>query len=886
MKSIHFPVNTVLPTEQRGSRSKTLTAMVLLPTLLFMLLLASSVLLELANATDEIGVISHRLVADGGNIQLRDISTGFSDLQTVLLGDAFSVEVLDVWTDWSQESPVYYNKTESYLEWTLHVNDERVSTGWYRLDDTAIRQNEPLNVGNATLHKGGRNTVQVELRLVVTELLVDNLESLLSSDQSTDSPTIQTNYHDFSLNIQRDYMAYSGFWTLSPIFIVMLLAVWLRIMELALFGGILLGSCMIHGSFRDGFVHSIMTYLMDSIVHRDNAMVLAFLFILGGLTAVMEKSGGMKAFGQWVASMSTASTNGQKSQSSRSSRVLIQLYAMASSALFYFDDYTSYLVVGSAFRGAFQDLGISAEKLALILNTTASAMGNLLPLTSWLGFELSLISTELSKIAALESSSQHTEVPTSALSVILQSIRYQFVPVLTLFIVFLLIVADRDYGPMLIVERKAQLRRHRDNQRSSGQGEKSAASQENEHGSRTPLPSETEPISSNAPDPETPCRVYNLAVPSLVLLSLIILVFFLTGRANSPDNAGFVELLEHANPFQALLIGSVSATLLVVLFYRQQIKKSNRLYFGFPAAEELMAMYHSKLEKRRDEVEEPSTEGITEEKPEEEFNTKLRAGRSLLSLQASFKTFVLGMEQMFPNAPLLVLSWTLGSVIEILGANRFFAGVLSGIRVESLPAAVFGISALMSCAIGGETTAILFPLVMTPAWLSANGDMGIFYASISGIFAGSVAGEQGTPLSDNVVLTSAVSRCSVCSHAATQAAYVYVASAIGVVFGYIAVGWGWYSLSIAYVVCIGVLSVFIALVAKPIDSSKGTFDPLTDAYIRLCGNTTELYTLKEEIATTRVSVGPTTTEFSSLDCDEESQPEVQQQHCYPLEWSC
>ena len=80
---------------------------------------------------------------------------------------------------------------------------------------------------------------------------------------------------------------------------------------------------------------------------------------------------------------------------------------------------------------------------------------------------------------------------------------------------------------------------------------------------------------------------------------------------------------------------------------------------------------------------------------------------------------------------------------------------------------------------------------MTPAWIAANGDMAIFYSSISGIYAGSVAGEQGTPLSDNVVLTAAVSHCTIGSHALTQMTYVNTVSTIGAMFGYIAVVLSW-----------------------------------------------------------------------------------------------
>ena len=158
--------------------------------------------------------------------------------------------------------------------------------------------------------------------------------------------------------------------------------------------------------------------------------------------------------------------------------------------------------------------------------------------------------------------------------------------------------------------------------------------------------------------------------------------------------------------------------MVTVIFYRQQIKKGkNRLYFGFPLLEQAIAVYHAKYRQEGQQTEsqdppEPSEEGVAVDENNDEKTAKVafQAGESLLSLETSFNSFLLGMEQMFLNAVLLVLSWTLGAVVEILGANRFFSTLLSGIQVESLPAAVFGISALMSRGLGGGTSAILFPL--------------------------------------------------------------------------------------------------------------------------------------------------------------------------------
>ena len=61
----------------------------------------------------------------------------------------------------------------------------------------------------------------------------------------------------------------------------------------------------------------------------------------------------------------------------------------------FFDDYANCLIVGGSMRSVSDRLKISREKLAYIVDSTAAPMATLALVSTWIGFEVSLMGDAL-----------------------------------------------------------------------------------------------------------------------------------------------------------------------------------------------------------------------------------------------------------------------------------------------------------------------------------------------------------------------------------------------------------------------------------------------------------------------------------------------------------
>jgi Na+/H+ antiporter NhaC len=118
--------------------------------------------------------------------------------------------------------------------------------------------------------------------------------------------------------------------------------------------------------------------------------------------------------------------------------------------LVFFDDYANTLIVGSTMRPITDRLRISREKLAYIVDSTAAPIASVVPITTWIGFEVGLIAAALTELG----------VDANAFSVFVESIPYRFYPLLALVLGLTIAATGRDFGPMLTAERRAAAHGH------------------------------------------------------------------------------------------------------------------------------------------------------------------------------------------------------------------------------------------------------------------------------------------------------------------------------------------------------------------------------------------------------------------------------------------
>src|SRR5690606_23896070 len=110
-------------------------------------------------------------------------------------------------------------------------------------------------------------------------------------------------------------------------------------------------------------------------------------------------------------------------------------------------DYANTLIVGGTMRPITDALRISREKLAYIVDSTAAPIASLALVTTWIGYEVGLIGTAVSRLPGYEE---------AAYAIFLNSIPYSFYPILALGFVYAVAASRRDFGPMLRAERRAR----------------------------------------------------------------------------------------------------------------------------------------------------------------------------------------------------------------------------------------------------------------------------------------------------------------------------------------------------------------------------------------------------------------------------------------------
>jgi Na+/H+ antiporter NhaC len=246
---------------------------------------------------------------------------------------------------------------------------------------------------------------------------------------------------------------------------------------------------MVKGTIIDGFLATLDNYILGALADVGHVYVILFSLFLNGLVGMMEKSGGMFGFTKDISVWATTARSGQ-------------LACFFVGILVFFDDYANLLLAGGTMRPLFDLLHISREKLAFIADATAAPIASISPVSSWVGFEVNLIQEQIDRIIELEGPNITTK--TTGLGVFLQSIKYRYYPIFMLVLMATLIFSERDFGTMLIAERKTRVYKRTDG--GDGKGKASQADGE----------------AHNQPRKGTPLASWNMFVPILLLVRFIL----------------------------------------------------------------------------------------------------------------------------------------------------------------------------------------------------------------------------------------------------------------------------------------------------------------------------------------------------------------------------
>ena len=186
--------------------------------------------------------------------------------------------------------------------------------------------------------------------------------------------------------------------------------------------------------------------------------------------------------------------------------------------------------------------------------------------------------------------------------------------------------------------------------------------------------------------------------------------------------------------------------------------------------------------------------------------------RKILTVREAIETWGKGWKTMITTIIILLLAWSLSSVIKELGTSRYLVDLLSQSTPKIvLPAAIFMLGSFISFSTGTSygTMGILMPLAIPLAsavgmhsGLEGDALHAYMIVNISAVLTGAIFGDHCSPISDTTILSSMGAGCNHIDHVQTQMPYALAVCAISIFAGYFPIALG---LSIWIVLPLGLL---------------------------------------------------------------------------------
>jgi Na+/H+ antiporter NhaC len=246
-------------------------------------------------------------------------------------------------------------------------------------------------------------------------------------------------------------MEHFGIWSLLPAVVALTLAILSKRVVLSLLGGILIGTIMLDAA-ANGIIHSFLfsivnlfgavaghpanpdegVYGIGLVKEAGRAELIIIVLLLGGFVGILNKSGSAYAFGQWLVSKVKSKEAAQVSTATMGS-------------LLFTSAYFSSLATGTVFRPIYDKMRISREKLAFFLDSTASPINTLIPISGWVAFMGALLVDNITDV-------------NDPIAGLVQTIPFNFYNIVMLAMVFLFAAGKlKDYGPMKKAEERTRI---------------------------------------------------------------------------------------------------------------------------------------------------------------------------------------------------------------------------------------------------------------------------------------------------------------------------------------------------------------------------------------------------------------------------------------------
>lgn len=507
-----------------------------------------------------------------------------------------------------------------------------------------------------------------------------------------------------------------GWFSLMPPLIAILMVLIFREVVTALFAGIWLGALAVAGyNPLQALWRVVDSYVVPALSDSDggHTQIVIFSLLLGGMVGIIARNGGTQGIVDAVAPFANTRRRGK-------------IATLLAGLAIFFDDYANTLIVGNTMRPITDRLKISREKLAYIVDSTAAPVAAMVPISTWVGYEISLISDGLDIAAAQQWANPALAQALSTANpfgVFISTIPYLFYPLLALIFVFLTSFMDRDLGPMAEAERRA----------ASGGGL---------HRPGATLATDTSGAVMQAKDGVSP-RWYNAALPVLTVILVVLGGLYTDGRASVGPDASLMDVFGAADPFVTLLWGSFAGCVMGILLSVGQrlltVQEALDAWgMGMKAMVTAMVI--------------------------------LVMAWSLGQVTADLGTAQFLAQALSDAVPLALIP----VLVFVIAAAIAFATGTSWATMAILIPLVIPLTVTLG---GAENFAV-------------GGGYSILLGSISSVLAGAIFGDHCSPISDTTVLSSTAAACDHVDHVRTQLPYALLVAVVAMILGDLATAFG------------------------------------------------------------------------------------------------
>ena len=341
-----------------------------------------------------------------------------------------------------------------------------------------------------------------------------------------------------------DYNLIGTGWALLPPIVAIALALKTKEVYSSLFIGILLGAvlyCISMGTGVEGFITHLLN---DTVGTGDDAKgygmihclsdpwnvgILVFLVVLGSIVSLMNKAGGSAAFGRWAVKHVKTKTGAQ-------------IATILLGILIFIDDYFNCLTVGSVMRPITMRHGVTKEKLAYLIDSTAAPVCIISPISSWAAAVSGFVSGD-----------------ENGLALFCKAIPFNFYALFTIIFMFAIVIIGFDFNAMSKYDARLKEWYERTN---GGKLDEVSDTKLHivEHGVGAKEDSK----------PKGKGTVADLVIPIVMLIVFCTVGmmysggFFDTASANHLD---FIEAFAASNASIGLVIGSLCALILTIIMF-------------------------------------------------------------------------------------------------------------------------------------------------------------------------------------------------------------------------------------------------------------------------------------------------------------------------------